>query len=92
MTKRLVNKKADNCKKDDKAVKTVDKKDDKKAYKADKKKRKAPAKSKRRASGARNKASVVVQIFFALSASFTAAAAPVQSRRTTDNTDARRHA
>jgi hypothetical protein len=30
----------------------------------------------------------VVQTFFALSASFTAAAAPVQSRRTTDNTDA----
>ena len=51
MTKRLVNKKADNCKKDDKAVKTVDKKDDKKAYKADKKKRKAPAKSKRRVRG-----------------------------------------
>ena len=91
MTKRLVNKKAD--KKDDKAVKTVDKKDDKKADKADKKKPvKAPAKSKRRASGARNRASVGVQIFFALSASFTAAAAPVQSRRTTDNTDARRHA
>ena len=40
----------------------------------------------------KKRASVGVQIFFALSASFTAAAAPVQSRRTTDNTDARRHA